>query len=58
MPGREVLRIRDNLLPHYSELIYYGYWFSPEMELLQGMMDKAAGAGVRRGEPSSSTRAM
>jgi argininosuccinate synthase len=38
---REVLRIRDNLLPHYSELIYYGYWFSPEMELLQGMMDKA-----------------
>ncbi|MCF8031534.1 MAG: argininosuccinate synthase [Desulfarculaceae bacterium] len=37
---REVLRIRDNLLPHYSELIYYGYWFSPEMELLQGMMDK------------------
>ncbi len=38
---REVLRIRDNLLPHYSELIYYGYWFSPEMELLQSMMDKA-----------------
>ncbi|MEW5914056.1 MAG: argininosuccinate synthase [Thermodesulfobacteriota bacterium] len=38
---REVLRIRDNLLPHYSELIYYGYWFTPEMELLQAMMDKA-----------------
>jgi len=38
---REVLRIRDNLLPHYSELAYYGYWFSPEMELLQGLMDKA-----------------
>ncbi|MCF8042095.1 MAG: argininosuccinate synthase [Desulfarculaceae bacterium] len=38
---REVLRIRDNLLPHYSDLIYNGYWFSPEMELLQSMMDKA-----------------
>ncbi|BEQ14948.1 argininosuccinate synthase [Desulfoferula mesophila] len=38
---REVLRIRDGLLPHYSELIYYGYWFSPEMTMLQGMMDKA-----------------
>ncbi|MBU2470619.1 MAG: argininosuccinate synthase [Proteobacteria bacterium] len=38
---REVLRVRDNLLPHYSELIYNGYWFSPEMELLQAMMDKA-----------------
>ena len=38
---REVLRIRDSLLPHYSELIYYGYWFSPEMALLQTMMDKA-----------------
>jgi argininosuccinate synthase len=38
---REVLRVRDNLLPHYSELIYYGYWFSPEMELLQSLMDKA-----------------
>ena len=38
---REVLRIRDNLLPRYSDLIYNGYWFSPEMELLQSMMDKA-----------------
>ena len=38
---REVLRIRDSLLPHYSDLIYNGYWFSPEMELLQSMMDKA-----------------
>ncbi|MBU4566670.1 MAG: argininosuccinate synthase [Desulfarculus sp.] len=38
---REVLRIRDGLLPRYSDLIYNGYWFSPEMELLQSMMDKA-----------------
>lgn len=38
---REVVRLRDNLLTTYSELIYYGYWFTPEMELLQSFMDKA-----------------
>ena len=38
---REVLRLRDGLLTTYSELVYYGYWYSPEMELLQGFMDKA-----------------
>jgi argininosuccinate synthase len=38
---REVLRLRDSLLTQYSELIYYGYWFSPEMELLQSFMDQA-----------------
>ncbi len=38
---REVLRLRDNLVPQYSELVYYGYWFSPEMELLQSFMDQA-----------------
>ncbi|HEX15574.1 MAG TPA: argininosuccinate synthase [Deltaproteobacteria bacterium] len=31
---REVMRIRDSLVPKISELIYYGYWFSPEMETL------------------------
>ncbi|MBA4358880.1 MAG: argininosuccinate synthase, partial [Desulfovibrio sp.] len=38
---REVLRLRDSLLTRYSELIYYGYWYSPEMELLQSFMDQA-----------------
>ncbi len=38
---REVLRLRDTLLTTYSQLIYYGYWFSPEMELLQSFMDQA-----------------
>ncbi len=38
---REVLRLRDSLLTTYSELVYYGYWYSPEMELLQGFMDRA-----------------
>ena len=38
---REVLRIRDSLVPKYSELVYNGFWFSPEMELLQKTMDEA-----------------
>jgi len=38
---REVVRLRDSLLTNYSELVYYGYWFSPEMELLQSFMDQA-----------------
>jgi argininosuccinate synthase len=36
---REVMRLRDSLIPRYSEMIYYGYWFSPERELLQRMID-------------------
>ncbi len=37
---REVMHLRDSLIPKYSELIYYGFWFSPEMKLLQGMIDE------------------
>lgn len=36
---REVMHLRDSLTPRYSELIYYGYWFSPERELLQRIID-------------------
>ncbi|MBW2409866.1 MAG: argininosuccinate synthase [Deltaproteobacteria bacterium] len=36
---REVLHLRDSLVPKYSELIYYGFWFSPEMKILQNMVD-------------------
>jgi len=38
---REVMRIRDSLIARYSELIYNGFWFSPEMRLLQKTMDAA-----------------
>ena len=38
---REVMHIRDSLVPRYSELIYYGYWFSPERELLQKLIDES-----------------
>ena len=36
---REVMHLRDSLIPKYSELIYYGFWFSPEMKILQNMFD-------------------
>jgi argininosuccinate synthase len=38
---REVMKIRDSLVQRYSELIYNGFWFSPEMKLLQNTMDSA-----------------
>lgn len=38
---REVMRIRDSLIPKYSEMVYYGFWFAPEREALQAFMDKA-----------------
>jgi len=37
---REVMHIRDSLIPRYAEMIYYGFWFSPEMRLLQKTMDE------------------
>ncbi|UCG05407.1 MAG: argininosuccinate synthase [Desulfobacterales bacterium] len=36
---REVMHLRDSLIPKYSELIYYGFWFAPEMKILQNMVD-------------------
>ncbi len=38
---REVLHLRDALIPRYSELVYNGYWFSPEREFLQTAFDAA-----------------
>jgi argininosuccinate synthase len=37
---REVMKIRDSLIPRYAELVYNGFWFSPERELLQSTMDQ------------------
>ena len=37
---REVMHIRDGLIPRYAEMIYNGYWFSPEREMLQLMIDE------------------
>ncbi len=38
---REVLHLRDSLIPRYAELVYYGYWFAPERYALQTLMDEA-----------------
>jgi argininosuccinate synthase len=37
---RELLHLRDSLLPRYAEMIYYGYWFSPERIALQRFVDE------------------
>ena len=39
---REVMHLRDSLISRYSEIVYYGYWFSPEREALQALVDEAA----------------
>ena len=38
---REVLHLRDGLIPRYAEMVYYGYWFSPEREMLQAAVDES-----------------
>jgi argininosuccinate synthase len=37
---REVMRLRDSLIPKYSSLIYNGFWFSPEREALQALVSE------------------
>ncbi len=39
---REVLRLRDDLVPRYAGLAYNGFWFSPEREALQTLVDEIA----------------
>jgi len=36
---REVAHLKDALMPKYAEMVYNGYWWSPERKLLQGMID-------------------
>jgi argininosuccinate synthase len=38
---REVMHLRDSLIPKYAELVYYGYWFSPEREALQALVTES-----------------
>jgi argininosuccinate synthase len=38
---REVLHLRDSLMPRYAELIYYGYWYAPERLALQKLIDES-----------------
>jgi len=38
---REVMHLRDSLIPKISELIYYGFWYSPEMEMLSAAIEES-----------------
>ena len=38
---REVMHLRDSLVPRYAELVYYGYWFSPERLALQAFVTES-----------------
>jgi len=38
---REVMHLRDSLIPRFAEMVYYGYWYSPEMELLRATIDES-----------------
>ena len=38
---REVMRLRNMLTPKFAELIYYGFWFSPEMDFLMAAIEKS-----------------
>ena len=38
---REVLALKDDLMPRYARMIYNGYWFSPERQLLQKLIDES-----------------
>ncbi|MBR89899.1 MAG: argininosuccinate synthase [Verrucomicrobiales bacterium] len=38
---REVMHLRDSLIPKYSELVYNGFWFAPEREALQALIEES-----------------
>jgi argininosuccinate synthase len=38
---REAAHLKDSLMPRYAELVYYGFWFTPEREMLQALADKS-----------------
>jgi argininosuccinate synthase len=40
---REVAHLKDELMPKYASLVYNGYWWSPEREALQGLIDNTQG---------------
>ena len=38
---REAAHLKDSFMSRYAELVYYGFWYSPEREMLQAMVDKS-----------------
>jgi argininosuccinate synthase len=41
---REAAHLKDSLMPRYAELVYNGFWFAPEREMLQALIDKSQAA--------------
>jgi argininosuccinate synthase len=37
------MHLRDSMIPRYAEMVYYGYWFAPEREMLQAAIDESQG---------------
>ena len=35
------MHLKDDIMPRYAELIYYGFWYSPERTMLQALIDKS-----------------
>ncbi len=38
---RGAMHLKDELMPKYAELVYYGFWFAPEREMLQAAIDRS-----------------
>ncbi|HWT30185.1 MAG TPA: argininosuccinate synthase [Propylenella sp.] len=38
---REAMHLKESLMPRYAELVYYGFWFSPERDMIQALADKS-----------------
>lgn len=38
---RELAHLKDSLMPRYAELVYYGFWYAPEREALQALIDES-----------------
>jgi argininosuccinate synthase len=38
---RGAMHLKDELMPRYAELVYFGFWFSPEREMLQALIDQS-----------------
>ena len=54
---RGAAHLKDELMPKYAELVYNGFWFAPEREMLQAAIDKSRSSSAAASR-SSSTRAM